>query len=128
MLIFMGLRPHFGRFLASKPRFWPPQTLPKSTPNAFKIKVPKTMQFFMHFCVPVGMFCKYAHVLSDPLKLVFRRHRTISFASLLAYVLLPKTYVKPFQNEVPTFPKSIPKKYCFSISIFFNFGLDFGGS
>ena len=47
--IFMGLRPHFGRFLVSKPRFWLAKTLPKSTQNAFKIEVPKNMQFFSAF-------------------------------------------------------------------------------
>ena len=46
---FMGLRPHFGRFFASKPRFWLPKTRPKSIQNAFKIEVPKNMQFFNAF-------------------------------------------------------------------------------
>ena len=49
MLIFIGLKPHFGRLLASKPRFWPPKTRPKSIQNAFKIEVPKNMQFFNAF-------------------------------------------------------------------------------
>ena len=39
--IFIGLKPHFGRFLASILRFWPPQTHPKSTPNAKKSRFSK---------------------------------------------------------------------------------------
>ena len=53
----MGLRPHFGRFLASKPRFWLAKTLPKSTQNAFKIEVPKNMQFFNPCLVIFSCIC-----------------------------------------------------------------------
>ena len=39
-----------------------------------------------------------------------------------------KTFQKPFQNEVRTLPKSMPKRCCLSTSIFSGFGLDLGGS
>ena len=39
-----------------------------------------------------------------------------------------KTYQKPFQNEVRTHPKSMLKMRCFSTSIFWGLGLDFGAS
>ena len=35
---------------SEKPGFWPPKTIPKSFQNAFKIDVPKNMQFFIDFC------------------------------------------------------------------------------
>mgnify|MGYP001206107243 CR=1 FL=1 len=38
-----------------------------------------------------------------------------------------KTYQKPLKNDVRTLTKSIPKTCCFSTSIFWGFGLDFGG-
>ena len=41
---------------------------------------------------------------------------------------LQKTSQKPFQNEVRTLPKSMPKTCCFLTSIFSGFGSDFGGS
>ena len=41
---------------------------------------------------------------------------------------IEKTYQKPFQNEVRTLPKSMPKTCCFSTSFFSGFGLDFDGS
>ena len=41
---------------------------------------------------------------------------------------IQKTYQKPFQNEVRTLPKSMPKMYCFLALIFSGIGLDFGGS
>ena len=39
-----------------------------------------------------------------------------------------KTYQKPFQNEVRTMKKSMPKTCCFLTSIFWGSGLDFGAS
>ena len=42
--------------------------------------------------------------------------------------LLQKTIQQPFQNEVRTLEKSVPKPSCFSTSIFEGLGLDFGAS
>ena len=39
---------------------------------------------------------------------------------------VPKTYQKPFQNEVRTLLKSMPKTCCFLTSFFSGSGLDFG--
>ena len=41
---------------------------------------------------------------------------------------IEKTYQKPFQNEVRTLPKLMPKTCCFLTSFFSGFGLDFGAS
>ena len=41
---------------------------------------------------------------------------------------IEKTYQKPFQNEVRTMKKSMPKTCCFLTSIFWGSGLDLGAS
>ena len=42
--------------------------------------------------------------------------------------LIQKTYQKPFQNQVRTLSKSMPKTCCFLTSIFSGLGLDLGAS
>ena len=41
--------------------FWPPKTLPKSSQNAFKIDVPKNMQFFIDFCSKNALLQRLQH-------------------------------------------------------------------
>ena len=47
---------------------------------------------------------------------------------LFACIFDQKTYQKPFQNEVRTLQKSLPKICYFSTLIFLGLGLDFGSS
>ena len=93
--IFMGLRPHFGRFLASKPRFWLAKTLPKSTQNAFKIEVPKNMQFFSPCLAIFSCICIF---------------------DFLKICILPKKihYFQGFRS-----------KHAFTISVYFSFKKSF---
>ena len=98
--IFIGLRPHFGRFSVSKPRFWPPETHPKSIQNAFKIDVPKNMQFSMHFCYFFIFF-----VSSISWKYVFYLGKIIIFKVFAKSMLLQFSCIFPPKNHLKTFPK-----------------------
>ena len=57
----------------------------------------------------------------------FRFSRKACLCGFRAF-FLPKIIPKPFQNEVQTLQKSMPKTCWFSTSIFWGFGLDLGGS
>ena len=57
----------------------------------------------------------------------FRFSRKACFCGFRPF-FLPKIIQKPFQNEVRTLQKSMPKTCRFSTSIFQGFGLDFRGS
>ena len=98
--IFIGLRPHFGRFSVSKPRFWPPETHPKSIQNAFKIDVPKNMQFSMHFCYFFIFF-----VSSISWKYVFYLGKINILKVFAKSMLLQCSCIFPPKNRPKTLPK-----------------------
>ena len=102
----------------------PPKTLPKSYQNRGPKKHAIFHQFWLEFwCLlqeptskkraPTQCFVNFSHN---------------SLHRLLRAFSVQKTYRKPFQNDVRTLPKSMPKTCCFSTSIFSGFGLNFGGS
>ena len=113
-----------SRVLASQN---PSKTHPKAFQNRCSKKHQNFQQFFgifsffgyppffknMHFTEYKSLFLKFS------LKSCFCNCHAFS---------VKKTYQKPFQNEVRTLPKSMPKTCCFLTSIFTGFGHDFGGS
>ena len=109
------------RILASQN---PPETHPKSFQNRCLRKHTIFHRFLRDFCcllqeptskkcAPTQCFVNFSH------NSVYRFEHTFS---------VQKTYQKPFQNEVRTLQKSMPKTCCFLTSVFSGFGLDFGGS
>ena len=56
MLIFWGLRSHFGRFLASKSKILAPKSHPKPVKNCLKIDVPKNVHLFDAFLLCFSFF------------------------------------------------------------------------
>ena len=110
-------------FVLPKPVQNPPKIRPKSMfPKTFKFE-----RFWMIF--------GYIVICRNPenINLAIRKSLIFGFSlnSCFRYLdkaFLQKTSQKPFQNEVRTLPKSMPKMRCFSTSIFSGFGLDLGGS
>ena len=104
-----------------------PQTLQKSIPNrcsrasliSYAI-VAQTFDIFKR---------RNLENINFPLgkSMFFRFSRKACLCGFGAF-FLPKIIPKPFQNEVRTLQKSMPKTCCFLTSIFSGFGLDFGGS
>ena len=113
-----------SRFLTSQN---PPKTLPKPIRNRcsrtnliFYAIVAKTFDIFKLRNLENINFPKEKSMF-------FRFSRKACFCDFRAF-FLPKIIQKPFQNEVRTLQKSMPKTCWFSTSIFWGFGLDLGGS
>ena len=104
------------------------QTLPKTFPKSFQNRGSKKHTIFHRFLV------NFCYLLQAPTSKIHRPSQCfVSFSHISVFrfshtFFLQKTYQKPFQNEVRTLPKSMPKTCCFLTSFFSGFGLDFGGS
>ena len=113
-----------SRFLTSQN---PPQTLPKPIRN----RCSRTNLIFYAIVAQTFDIFKRRNLenINFPWgkSIFFRFSRKACFCNFHAF-FLPKLIPKPFQNEVRTLQKSMPKTCWFSTSIFWGFGLDLGGS
>ena len=82
--------------------FWPPSNLPKSSENPSKNDIPKSMQFFVDFCLKIALSHKRQHQFRIGFT-VFFACRTLFLVSLFACILdlknLPKTLPKRSPND-----------------------------
>ena len=112
-----------------KSRILASQTPPKTLPKSFQNRGSKKHAIFHRFLLDVFLFFN--------LRFLENRGFTIGKSLILKFslkscyrkfnvFLFQKTYQKPFENEVRTLPKSMPKTCCFSTSFFSGFGLDLG--
>ena len=103
------------------------QTLPKRLQN----RCSKKHRFFRNFLLQFLYICYLGNLenINFPLgkPLFLRFSLKTCFCNFHAFSV-QKTYQKPFQNEVRTMKKSMPKTCCFLTSIFWGSGLDFGAS
>ena len=111
-----------------KSRIWASQNHPKILPKCLRKRCPNRHVIFHRFLPDFGCLSQ-----RPTLDFCWQGHSFVSFSHYSMFRLLyafsvQKTYQKPFQNEVRTLPKSMPKTCCFSTSIFSGFGLNFGGS
>ena len=105
--------------------------LPKRSQNRAKIHSKSTSQKTCDFSSNFARKMLYCNSADIDFVLVFPilfACRALFFESLFECILGKKTYQKPFQNDVWTLKKSMPKTCCFSTSFFSGFGIDFGGS
>ena len=113
-----------------KSRILASQTLPKTLPKSYQNRGSKKHAIFHRFLLDVFLFfnLRFLENRGFPIgkSLILRFSLKSCFYKFNAF-LVQKTYQKPFQNEVRTLPKSMPKMGCFLTSIFSGFGLDFGG-
>ena len=107
--------------------FGPPEPCQKPSKMPAKSMSRQPCDFLSIFARKI-LRCKDADINSGPLKLWFRGHKTFFCTSPFVCIFGPKTYPKPFQNDVRALPKSTSKMCCFLTSIFSGFRLDFGGS
>ena len=111
-----------------KSRFLASQNRPKIHSKCFRKRCPNKHVIFQRF------WLEKASVARAPtLDFCWQGHSFVSFSHCSMFRLLyafsvQKTYQKPFQNEVRTLKKSMPKTCCFLTSIFSRLGLDFGAS
>ena len=109
-----------------KSTIWASQTLPKTFPKSSQNRGSKKHTIFHRFLV------NFCYLLQAPTSKIHQPSQCfVSFSHISMFrfshtSFLQKTYQKPFQNEVRTLPKSMPKTYYFLTSIFSGFGLDFG--
>ena len=104
-----------------------PKTLPKTLPNGGS----KKHMIFERIFDNIFQNSKPRNLENINFASTGARFLRFSLKSCFCYFRAfsdKKSYPKPFQNEVQTLEKSMPKTCCFSASIFEAFGLDFGAS
>ena len=104
------------------------QNLPKIHPKSTQNRHPKKHAIFLGFLLEKWFVAKAPTSISYWFLQYFLLVGHFSSNRFLHAFSVPKTYQKPFQNDVRTLPKSMLKTCCFSTSIFSGFGLDFGAS
>ena len=107
---------------------WASQNLPKILPKCFQNRCPQRHAIFHRFlldllCLLQRPNLKFRAPTQCFVDVAQKTHLGFSHA-----FCIQKTYRKPFQNDVRTLQKSMPKTCCFLTSIFSGFGLDFGAS
>ncbi len=106
-------------------------TSQKPIQNPSETDVPEQTEFFYAIVAKSFDVFKLWHLENincpEEKSMFFRFSRKACFCDFRAF-FLPKIIKKPFQNEVRTLQKSMPKTCWFSTSIFWGFGLDLGGS
>ena len=114
--------------------FWPPKTVPKPSktlPKSIQNRCSRTNLIPYAIVAQTFDIFKRRNLenINFPLgkSMFFRFSRKACLCGFGAF-FLPKLIPKPFQNEVQTLQKSMPKTCWFSTSIFWGFGLDLGGS
>ena len=86
------------------------------------------LNFLCHCCPNLWYFQDLENINFFSGKSIFFKFSWKScFCDFRAF-FLPKIIPKPFQNEVRTMKKSMPKRCWFPTSIFWGFGFDLGGS
>ena len=107
-----------------KSRILASQTPPKTLPKSYQNRGSKKHAIFHRFLLDVFLFfnLRFLENRGFPIgkSLILRFSLKSCFYKFNAF-WVQKTYQKPFQNEVRTLPKSMPKTCYFSASIFFGF-------
>ena len=102
--------------------FWPPKTIPKPCQNAFKIDVPKNIDFFEVFCYS---FCIF--VILETLKISIFLGKTTIFKVFTKNVFLQFSCIFGPKNLPKTLPKRSPNPSKIDAENVMFFNIDFFG-